>query len=246
MFAIFCLQEPRGCRPTTPAKFQHRGMRRWRKKGRWESRSPVQTRGSKLRCFVKHRITLHKQPLCDLAHKLYGNCGEAAAWRWTVEVSDTHLRLRLHVQAAFSALLDKLSAICSLFFLESLYHTLTPFSHTHTHTVLSFLPAHTSVPHQRLGEPCTPSPSPPPPPSLPPSLLSASLLSYDRCYVCAAEHKVALLAPRLCPLRLESCEWKALSLTRLGGGLGWGNRAAPVCDGQPRLERRPTRKRPMN
>lgn len=132
-------------------------------------------------------------------------------------------------------------AICNLwlvFFLESL-------THTHTHTLITHTCSfHTSVTHQQLGEPCTPSP--PPPPSLPLSLLSASLLSYDRCYVCAAEHKVALLVPRLCPLRLESCEWKALSLTRLGGGWGWRNRVAPVCDGQSRLERRPKRKRQMN
>lgn len=40
----------------------------------------------------------------------------------------------------------------------------------------------------------------------PPSLLSTSLLSYDRCYVFAAEHKVALLVAPLCPLGFECWE----------------------------------------
>lgn len=173
MFAIFCLQEPRGCRPTTPAKFQHRGMRRWRKKGRWESRSPVQTRGSKLRCFVKHRITLHKQPLCDLAHKLYGNCGEAAAWRWTVEVSDTHLRLRLHVQAAFfQCYSTSYLQFVACFFLKACI-THSHRSHTHTHTrsfhffqrtpasLISGLGSH-ALPHLLPLPPSLPPSCPPP------------------------------------------------------------------------------------
>lgn len=40
------------------------------------------------------------------------------------------------------------------------------------------------------------------------SLLSTTLLSYDQCYVCAMEHKVALLVLLLCALRCET-----LSLT---------------------------------
>lgn len=123
-------------------------------------------------------------------------------------------------------------------FFSKACNTHMPITHTHTHAPFISSSAHQRPSSAAWGAMDSLTSSP--------SLLSASLLSYDRCYVCAAEHKVALLAPRLCPLTLESCEWKALSLTRLGRGWGWRNRAAPVCDGQPRLERRPTRKRPMN
>lgn len=109
-----------------------------------------------------------------------------------------------------------------------------PCRHTDTHrydiyTLISFREdQHLSPVSSR---PYTPS-SPPP---------SNSLLSYDRCYVCAVEHKVALLDPSALPSQIWVLEVRP---SHLPGPQG--NRQAPVCVYQQRLERRAKRKRGMN
>lgn len=56
---------------------------------------------------------------------------------------------------------------------------------------LSLLPLKINIPQQSVVGRSPRSP--------PPSLSTTSLLSYDHCYVCAVEHKVALLVPSAVP-----------------------------------------------